>query len=1558
MSRRSSAGDLVPRDVSEILAREARAQRGQRKPGSSLGQAFSWLKGSRRKKSIGNGVSRTGIGATDVKLGFQNHDPAKAGPKGNEEQKRLAVHYTASQHYQENVFIEGSRPQYLEDLHTEAQEGLKILQQEGQTHSEEHKNGVNFPDDESIASTDTLRPEQDISSKDGGGSPESRSTTGNTDTTATSAVSAVSTRPVLTRQGSTFKPLNPVKRLDKNKKRSRRTTIMGIPHQVQRELALHRSSTFQQVVSNQLPNGDGQVSDGQSGVVIIPTIDGETPAANQEGARVHLSDLEASREEQLLRHHLQAMYQDEQPFSHQGFGFRLSPTSSQRPKSLAVPGMTTSSSSHSTMFSFLQEPQGPVMSISPQATYLSKIIPNAVLPASVEVIQIDRSSSRTHGSNGNHGGSVRTVSKSSLASGDSSVSPLSSRRSEGDGSHTDNSHNNSTPMPTSASGSNWSQLQSSETIISNSSKGSTGSGNPQTVGLIGQESQPKQPGGDQDHVSLRSSVSWASTPSNKGESLVKGPGSESSVSGSVTAGENMRNSRCSTRSLSVMKTKLPPTPPRRTNSLHNTKIRSNSRDLVNSKDLNDSVFGEEETATENTKLVTADVTKTPTPVSNSAGSSTLDDSRSSASSGPFSPTQASSGGTGGPPEPQSESSSSSPQKTPSEGGKFERTMSPSSGYSSQSGTPTLSPKGISPTSPDKQKKKPVKPERSVSRASSSAASASSSLTSLSSTTSDPVNQDVSASSPSPPQQGSLPSVAATEKITPVNNSPSTATLAIRELFNIPPPPKVKAPCPPPPETWAYNRRTFELLCGPCPSVSKLSQLQKPGQLKESTVTKTGTQTEASKESQGLTEKQTTIGKPVLELSESKEKVFQDKPETLLATVTESISQEPESRECPSTEQERLSMPEKLEAGVDVQRQEQCNGPLVKDTESQETMPKKEPPPVMKKTTPVSHREELESAERSVEGQQQEVCAGVMIEVHSPVENHTSSSVDKSEVEMDRSEATSMQTLSVDVPKVNKVSPPPTPPPAYHPTPPPSRKTPPSSVSTPPDELKGVQEEIHVVESCWPPPPPPLEGDSVFDGGDEMDFPPPPPPFTTDSLPDVMDSCITEIDVPNRPIMALEEFGVTIKDSVEAGKSMNGENVHLPPVMPQTVDETKPEEVMQVSKANTADIEISHRPVQNVSSLPEGVPPPPVEAPPPPPITTAEKPLSISPLLPPSSVLKPDTLKFEDQTPPEPPVSAPLSPPISVPVAPPLPVENQAPAVNFRRQPSLANRDSRSKELLSRHKSAPIPKEDANIPLVTPSLLQMVRLRSVNMVEDQVKAPSEDNKSTNGGAPVQENCPVSIPGPQNTPQKPIRKSLSLKSSPQTVKTPSVTLNAPSMRLQEAIRMKTAAMSSSGGLPSRLGLRSSTTSSIGEPGAPSPRSPEGADMHKSPASTASFIFSRSTKKVVIETPVASSPEAQASLRQSLAAELMQVSDQAKATAFSNGGVKSDKVPPPVAKKPAHGSTSPSQKLPACSAKMELSIEANGAIGTVQTLGQKTPLMETTTTTVTADTIETLF
>ena len=63
---------------------------------------------------------------------------------------------------------------------------------------------------------------------------------------------------------------------------------------------------------------------------------------------------QASRDEQLLRKHLQAVYQDEQPLNR---GSYLCPPT-LRPRSVAVPGMTTSSSfSPSTLFNFLQEPQ-------------------------------------------------------------------------------------------------------------------------------------------------------------------------------------------------------------------------------------------------------------------------------------------------------------------------------------------------------------------------------------------------------------------------------------------------------------------------------------------------------------------------------------------------------------------------------------------------------------------------------------------------------------------------------------------------------------------------------------------------------------------------------------------------------------------------------------------------------------------------------------------------------------------------------------------------------------------------------------------------------------------------------------------------------------------------------------------------------------------------------------------------------------------------------------------------------------------------------------------------
>lgn len=1090
------------------------------------------------------------------------------------------------------------------------------------------------------------------------------------------------------------------------------------------------------------------------------------------------------------------------------------------------------------------------MSISPQAAYLSTIIPNAVLPASIEVIEIDRRSSRTHGNSTKHGRSVCTVSKTSLTSIDSSVSPLLSRRSEAEGSQTDNSQDSTTSI----SGSNWSKSESSKTLFSNSSPLSpaiTHGDNSPKEQQNGQEGQREQKTGDPDPVTLDSSFSMISSHSPEGKNVTD-QGSESGLSGSVAAAEDEKSKQNFARSLSVLKTKQPPAPPRRTNSLHNNKIRCNGQILVESTMVNGSVS--EEVKKGMHSIVAKDkietVSKSGSTIPTKSNGSSLVDGSSSL----VSPTPSSCSEGGG----ASQSTNSSPQKTLPEEGKFERTISPSSGYSSQSGTPTLSPKGIAPVSPDKQKKKPVKPERSVSRASSSAASPSSSLTSLSSSTSEPINQDVSRCSPSLPPKGLQQPAAATE--IPANTISPTLTDA-KELLDIPPPPKVKAPCPPPPEVWTHNRRCFDLLCGPSPNLSTAPQ--KPAKTLDIGVKQAETQTESN---EGM---QVSVNEPV----PADTRVSSQRTElsvTRSTTDPAGFHKELDKGGFPAAEQ-------KVEACVQTPEQ-------TKEPANPEMFPKKGPPPVMKKPSIAWRREDVISTELSAE--KQGVRNGVAADVMIPAETQATSSqagitvpLPYSQNGMDKSEAASNQMLPA------QVTQPHAPPPVNQIPPPPSTQTPPPSASTPPGELQDVQEDIHAADSSWPPPPPPLEGESVFDGGDEVDFPPPPPPpFMSDREPNMTDYTILDLNGPKEPTECC------IQGSNEAERSIHDHIPDLPAVVPERIADARPEDVPTCSKGD-AENEISSRCLQN-RSVPDRDAPPAVDFTP---VIKPENPVSTS--VPPYS--GPDCKENENQTPSEPPVSSQIL--VTAPIAPPLPAENLTHGVTFRRQPSVTNRDTRSKELLCRHKSAPIPKEDANIPLVTPSLLQMVRLRSVSMAEEQIKAPSED-KSTIQGDAVTENNPDALPGPQSTPQKPIRKSLSLKSPQLSGKTPTVTLNTPSMRLQEAIRMKTAAMSSRDGLPSLLGVRSSTQGCSSEQGAQSLKLPEGYDLHKSPASTASFIFSRSTKKVVIETAASSSsPEAQANLKQSLAAELMQLSDQSKV--ISNGRLKSDKVPPPVARKPSH-------------------------------------------------------
>ncbi|XP_053718737.1 uncharacterized protein KIAA1522 homolog isoform X2 [Synchiropus splendidus] len=1361
MSRRRSTGDLVPWDITEVLVKEARAQRSQRKTGSSLGQALSWLKGSRRKKNFGNGPYRNDVAVRDGKVSTKSHGSGKAGPKGTEDQRRLTVHFTSSQHYQENVFIEGSRPQFLEDLHIEAQEGLKILQQE------ENKEGVTTVDDESAASVDI--PEPDIGSKDDAGSPEHSVVSGNEESPAASI------RPVLTRQGSTFRPLNPVKRHDKDWRRNRRTTIMGIPNQVQKELALHRYSTFQQ-----LPHHSPLDSNCRSGVLVIPMVDGGTPAMNQEGARVHLSDLEVdSKEEDILKRHLQVLYKDDGATNDKAL-------SVLRPKSVAVPGMISSSSFSSSMFCFLQEPQGPVMSISPQATYLSTIIPNAVLPASVDVIEIDcSSSSRTLSSTAGHGRSVHSVSKGSLVSLDSSLSPSLTRKLDVDGSQTDNSQS-STAISPSPSHSDWSESQSSRTIVLNSSPPSSKSSE-NGAKVVDQSCCAAQ-----DIVSLRSSASMISSPSTAIDNMFVGGESESSVT--VTDGENAMPKRHCSRSLSIVKTKQPPPPPLRTHSLHSSRIRVDVRDPAEGERVNGSTSSTVATSTGNiiiTERVGEESTKTVIPVtpgnvnmSCSCALSQQSSSEARKASGP-------------PPQLQNHS----PQTVPSEIGKFERTLSPSSGYSSQSGTPTLSPRETSPTSPDKQKQTLVKPERSAS------ASPSSSLASLSS--------EVSSCCPHTPAQELVTDVATEQHKTILR-------LEVRELLHIPPPPKVKAPCPPPPETWVHNRRTFELLCGPSPDLNTVHIHNRPCK-------QAGTQTDISEVA--ISERRETQG---------------DVPET-----SEDVKLTPVVPEEPHT---KCSQDEIVECLTEQCGKEETSS----STESGYTIAKTDPLAVM---SPAVRSDTL--VEENPSSMEESDCGALL----------------KMKVVLEENQATCKEEHPNDTTLSLQSS-----------TAPATQQTA-SQVSSPPDPIEHVQEEVHAAESCWPPPPPPLEG--VFDGAYESDFPPPPPPLMVDCVLHEMDSCRSDVSAyenhlgQGEMVPHLESPSVHLKGDIETGES-------------EYVD-TFPEDLQNA---------LSSLDLTQLTTAPQ------------------DYPLSVIAF---SSLSSKSVIHHEDQ-----PLfhhaTNPKADSTPVPLVPTLPVDSVTPGVSFRRQPNGATKDIKNKEILGRQKCAPSPKEDANIPLVTPSLLQMVRLRSVSMSEDQLKALSE-GKSTSETNGAQERCQSADPAPQAVPQKPIRKSLSLK-TPQTLKTSTPT----SMRLQEAVRMKTAAMSSRDSLPCRITTRPLAYSNVPEK-----------DTHRTSASTASFIFSRGTKMVVT---TASTPEDQASLQQNLVSEFMQRSGQS--SSFFYGAVKGDRVPPPVAKKPVQSIVCSLQNPVAGRAE----IGVNGNSSAVQYPKETTHRLESTTTRVTADTIETLF
>ncbi|XP_057413347.1 uncharacterized protein KIAA1522 homolog isoform X1 [Balaenoptera acutorostrata] len=645
---------------------------------SGLRRAFSWLRGKRRKKAAGTEGAEPA--APRAKKADDKARRAKgkgrAGSAKAESDKRLSVGPgqglgSAVDEHQDNVFFPSGRPPHLEELHTQAQEGLRSLQH--QEKQKLNKGAWDHGDTQSIQSSRTGPDDDSISF--------CSQTTSYTAESST-AEDALSVRSeMIQRKGSTFRPHDSFPKSSGKsgrRRRERRSTVLGLPQHVQKELGLRNE---REAPGTPRPPGPRDA-------VRIPTVDGHPAGpASGPGARVSLQALEAEAEagaqaEAMLQRHIDRIYRDDTLVG-RSTGARPLPLT--RPMSLAVPGLTGGAGP--------PEPLSPAMSISPQATYLSKLIPHAVLPPTVDVVALGRCS-------------LRTLSRCSLLS----ASPASIR-SLGHFSLV------SSPRPRSrhpsSSSDTWSHSQSSETIVSDGSTlSSKGGSEGRPEGSVANSNVASPPLGG----SGRGSPSGGST-------------AEASDTVSIRSGGQL-----SGRSVSLRKLKRPPPPPRRTHSLHQ---RSSA--------AHDGPLG-----------------LPPKP------------ERKQQQQLPRPPTTGGSEGMGAAPCPSSSAGSWVPGLSP--GGSRrpprspERTLSPSSGYSSQSGTPTLPPKGLTgaPASPGKAQ--PPKPER-VTSLRSPGASVSSSLTSLCSSSSDPAPSD--------------------------RSGPHVST-ALGDRFVIPPHPKVPAPFSPPP----------------------------------------------------------------------------------------------------------------------------------------------------------------------------------------------------------------------------------------------------------------------------------------------------------------------------------------------------------------------------------------------------------------------------------------------------------------------------------------------------------------------------------------------------------------------------------------------------------------------------------------------------------------------------------------------------------------------------------------------------------------------------------------
>lgn len=1106
----------------------------------------------------------------------------------------------------------------------------------------------------------------------------------------------------------------------------------------------------------------------------------------------------------------------------------------QRPQSLAVPWMTTANS-------LQQKPPSPVMTMSPQAAYMSKIIPNAVLPPSIDVVEISRGRSRN---------SVRTVSKASLLLSSPAPSRASSRASTV---YSSSSHN---PQNLSYS-SCWSNSDSSETLVSDSS-----------------------------------TISSSSTPRQKRSQDGDGTAKGTSNGKVVVKGDAVKKDGPFVRSLSVIKSKRAPPPPNRSYSLHN-KMKRRSRDLVEV-DLHSIPVEENE---KNKCGSPPALSRTIDSPGYNADTSSLEDSPVSVSLRPQLQTLKA-GEAAKVEEPVS--------KDALQEHKLSKMASPSSGYSSQDGASAPLSRQTRSSSPKHKKGILAKLQRFFPGSAHAA----------------PVLRP--ATLPEAPEITKPTALKPTALVSTVSVNPSVRALI--ELFNIPPPPKVHAPPPPPPEVWAHSKRSFELLLGPPAPDNVYAIIKKNPKDRRQHRKSPSVSTDGSVKGLVVERKQKSV---TAESMNGSVHVLETKGDESVIVNAE-IHKENDGR----LAEQNVGLEGKrkvTEVGEKVRVSDLLNGMLVKAVERREERlaegrkdklpaisivpipPSPSPPPVHSPPHPPT----VVSPELSWPPPPPPVGLGgpdvldfplppppvfgdeglvIPVQVPAGDPSCTTTSVLSAVTECvgatTEAEPQTSDTPQGTVAPVLNIPPPP----SYTAPPPPLKVvSSPMMKNVSPHLSKRISPMPTLQEVSLPPP-------------EEASVPPPKEvsPQLVREAPPVSSTLVTVVSPPPS-IEVSPPKQVSTLPAEEVRPPSVPENGHPSSEDATPVDKLAPPQSIPPSPPQSPVIDLPEEniPAEANPGSSNSILIPPQSIPPPPPIQLPHQPQGAAPVTagpvtqeashsPPSEVSVQPVL--ENSLPPEKaPEPVPPPPPVNIPLPPPLPVQG---LTAIKHEPSPASTEKQTPEPAS----APAVQEDFT-PIVTPSLLKMVKLRSVNSSPEPPKAQEEPevimrNHQPSGQVPTSSSS-------AEAPQKPIRKSLIItttSTSPTSIvasqqafpssqplvvpplspsstnKSPSAMTASPSMNLQEAIRLRTAARSLGGPAP-RLGLHS-------------PPSP--ADIHKSTSSTASFIFSKSNRKVVTETkPVV---EIKATTPNSPGvSSLMKVVGEAE---LVQKGVK---VPPPVAKKP---------------------------------------------------------